>query len=260
MVCTRPELFNEELQHLREALVKCKYPRWAINKVQSKYIHNNWEENNSNNNNQEDTSAQSTNRSNNSTKERPPGKTHIGHIVIPYIQGLGKSFKKICRRYGIQTHFKGNRTLKQLFVKPKDQDPKERKSGVIYSYQCWEITCDEEYIGETSRTLGEKFREHLKEPLPIHVHTLQSGHNATQEDLNIIGREDQGLARTIKESIYIRVNNLTLNRNIGKFNLNHIWDRVLMNTLGLKIISPNGYVYTCNSGHAQSIPISGICK
>ena len=30
------------------------------------------------------------------------------------------------------------------------------------------------------------------------------------------------LARNIKESIYIRVNNPTLNNNIGKFNLSHI--------------------------------------
>ena len=29
------------------------------------------------------------------------------------------------------------------------------------------------------------------------------------------------------------VNNPTLNRNIGKFNLPHIWDRVLLNTPGL---------------------------
>ena len=46
-------------------------------------------------------------------------------------------------------------------------------------------------------------------------------------------RERHNLARNIKESIYIRVNNPTLNNNIGKFNLSHIWDRVLLNTKGL---------------------------
>ena len=35
-----------------------------------------------------------------------------GHIVIPYTQGLCKSIKKICWRYGIQTSFKSNRTIK----------------------------------------------------------------------------------------------------------------------------------------------------
>ena len=110
----------------------------------------------------------------------------------------------------------------------------EKKSGVIYSYQCGEIVCNDEYIGETSRTLGEeRYREHLKEPSPIHVHSQQSGHNSIPDNFNILGMEDHGLTRTIKEAIYIRVNNPTLNRNIGKFNLNHIWDRVLLNTHGL---------------------------
>ena len=43
------------------------------------------------------------------------------------------------------------------------------------------------------------------------------------------------LARNVKESIYIRVNNPTLNNNIRKFNLSHIWDRVLLNTKGLTL-------------------------
>ena len=53
--------------------------------------------------------------------------------------------------------------------------------------------------------------------------------------IQIIGREGQNLARNIKESIYIRVNNPSLNNNIGKFNLSHIWDRVLLNTNGLSL-------------------------
>ena len=40
-------------------------------------------------------------------------------------------------------------------MKPKDQVPKEKKSGVIYSFQYNHTACDEEYIGETVRTLGE---------------------------------------------------------------------------------------------------------
>ena len=43
------------------------------------------------------------------------------------------------------------------------------------------------------------------------------------------------LSRYIKESIFIRVNNPTLNNNVGKFNLPHVWDRVLINTPGLKL-------------------------
>ena len=46
-------------------------------------------------------------------------------------------------------------------MKPKDQDPRDNKSGVIYSYQCNHLDCNEEYIGETSRTLGKEERNIL---------------------------------------------------------------------------------------------------
>ena len=160
------------------------------------------------------------------------------------MQGLGESFKKIYRKYGIHTHFKGNITFRQLLVKPKDQDPKEKNSGVIYSYQCEEIACDEECIGETSSTLGERYREHLKEPSPIHVHSLQSGHNSTPDNFNILGREDQGLTRTIKEAIYIRLTIPLLTGILVSSILIHIWDRVLHNTPGLKINPSQVYAHT----------------
>ena len=122
-------------------------------------------------------------------------------------------------------------------MRPKDQDPKDSRSGVIYSYKCHDITCGEEYIGETSRSLGEMYKEHLKGPSPIQVNMQQTGHYTTSTNFNIIGREERDQARTIKEAIYIRVNNTTLNRNAGKYNLSQLWDRVLFNTSGLKIDS-----------------------
>ena len=67
-------------------------------------------------------------------KALPKGKPSLGYIFIPYTQGLGEGIKKISNKYGIQTHFKGNRTSKQLLVKPKDQDPINKKSGAIYMY------------------------------------------------------------------------------------------------------------------------------
>ena len=65
-------------------------------------------------------------------------------------------------------------------------------------YQCGKLACDEEYIGETSRALGERYKEHLKDPSSIHVHSTQTGHNTTPDNFSIIGREDHGLARTLK--------------------------------------------------------------
>ena len=53
----------------------------------------------------------------------------MSHIFIPYMQGLEESIKKICRKYGIQTYFKGNRTIKEMLVKPKHKDPLDKEWG-----------------------------------------------------------------------------------------------------------------------------------
>ena len=126
-------------------------------------------------------------------------------IVIPYTKGTAESIKHICGKYGIQVHFKGNTTIKQILMKPKDPDPKDNRSGLIYSYRCLQLDCNDEYIGETGRTLGERRKEQLKQPWPIHRHSQTTGHPIEDQNFNIIGREDWGQARTIKESIYIRL-------------------------------------------------------
>ena len=121
-----------------------------------------------------------------------------------------------------------------MLVKPKDKDPKEKTGGVIYCYQCTTIDCGEEYIGETSRILGERYKGHLRELSPIQVHSQLTGHQLSKDNLHIIVREGQDIIRLIKESIFIRVNNPTLNRNVGTFQLSHLWDRVLFSILTLK--------------------------
>ena len=35
-VCSRPELLQQEMDHLRKALTKCKYPKWALDKVEKR--------------------------------------------------------------------------------------------------------------------------------------------------------------------------------------------------------------------------------
>ena len=146
-----------------------------------------------------------------------------------------------------------NRTLSHIWWRL--YLPKFLLSTSIYWYQCGELTCDEDYIGETSRTFGERYKECLKEPSPICGHNNQSGHSTSCDNFTILGREDHSLARTIEDSIYIRVNNPTLNRNVGKYNLHHTWDRVLFNTPSLKINNDNEHAHrTPFSGHAQWIP------
>ena len=212
-VCSKLELLQKEKDHLRKALTKCKYPKWALDKVEKRL---------------NKSTRQATDGSTTGAQSATNEVKNKGHIVIPYMQGLCESIKKICGRYGIQTHFKSGSTIKSLLVSPKDKDPMVNQSGAIYWYQCGALTCDDEYMGETSRTFGERYKEHLRAPSAIHHHCSQTGHPTNHNNFQIIGRKGYNLARNIKESIYSRVNNPTLNNNICKFNLSHIWDRVLL--------------------------------
>ena len=151
------------------------------------------------------------------------------------MKGLNESCKNTCRKHGIEMYFKGGNTIKELLVHPKDKDNILQKSGVIYRYKCGRVDCEEEYIGESGRTFAERLREHMRAPSPIHDHFNITGHEVSLDNFSKVGREDQSIARTIKEAMLIRVNDPSLNRNIGKFQLPHIWDEVLVKSPELKL-------------------------
>ena len=113
---------------------------------------------------------------------------------------------------------------------PKDKEAITIQVNIIYWFKCDKNKCDDENIGESARSFEEHYKEHLKVPSSVSDHQNTSGHITTVENFKIIGREGQNMARAIQEAIYIRVNNPTLNRNIGKYNLPHIWDKVLFIT------------------------------
>ena len=96
------------MDHLTKALTQCNYPKWALDKVESRL-------NRASSETVEGVHNQAILGNHTATNEV---KTK-GHIVIPYIQGLCESIKKTCGRYGIQTHFKGGSTIKSLLVPPR---------------------------------------------------------------------------------------------------------------------------------------------
>ena len=91
-VSTKIELLNQDLQHLRETLTKCKYPKGALDKIERKLSRSNQDGNNMDNN--QDEPSGGNNDSNNGDPERretTKDRYTKGHIVIPYTQGLGKA-------------------------------------------------------------------------------------------------------------------------------------------------------------------------
>ena len=156
------------------------------------------------------------------------------YIVVPYYKELSESMKRICNKHGVQVYVKGGNIIRNLLMAPKDEDLMLKKNGVIYGYKCDRVECDE-YIGESSKTFGERFKEHQKAPSPIYDHYNITGHKISLDNFSIVGRENQNLMRTIKEALYIRVNNSSLNRNVYQYHLSHSWNEVLFNTSEIKI-------------------------
>ena len=72
--------------------------------------------------------------------------------------------------------------------------------------------------------MNKRLKKHLKTPYPIYEHCNITGHYTIMDSLSTVGRESQNLTRTIKEAMFKRVNDPSLNRSIGKYQLPHIWD------------------------------------
>ena len=81
-------------------------------------------------------------------------------LVVPYSRGIRKSFKNVCDKTGVQVHFKGSNTIKNLLVVPKDKDSITNKEGVIYRYKCDNVGCTVEYIGKIGRTFEDRYMVH----------------------------------------------------------------------------------------------------
>ena len=160
-VSSTQDKMDKELHHIRTALQHCQFPAWALNQWQHKFNHPN----------QEQTITTST-ATNNNTSDNNKYKTTI---VVPYIPNTADKFKKLCKRRGIQVHFKETNTLRTALGNPKDKDPKTSQTGIIYQYQCPHINCPSSYIGESGRSLGERVKEHFKAPSPIHLHSTPHG-------------------------------------------------------------------------------------
>ena len=181
-VSSTQDLLDEELSHIKTALHHCQFPAWALNQWERKFNHPN--------------QASTTNNTN--TNNNPANNNYKTTIVVPYSSNTADKFKKLCKRRGIRVHFKGNNTLRTALG-----NPKANQTGVIYQYQCPHINCSSSYIGESGRSLGERVKEHLKAPSPIHLHSATSGHPLDPNQFNIVHKEVNSQSRTIKEAMFI---------------------------------------------------------
>ena len=124
---------------------------------------------------------------------------------------------------------------------------RRKKAGVVYKISCSQ--CEKVYIGETGRQLGTRITEHRKEAEKISDrnftrstrrastnehhksaitdHVCQNNHIMNWEASEIVEQESDKFKRWIKESICIRSNTPTMNRDEGVYQLSPLWTQVI---------------------------------
>ena len=157
-------------------------------------------------------------------------------VVVPYIRGFSEELKRIFGGFGVPTYFKSSNTLRQLLVHPKDPVGKDKVVGPVYKISCEE--CDTTYVGETERSLKARFGEHRRpssttSEVSEHVHTDNPNHNIMimLENTKILSVEHKWFERGVKEAIYIRAMNPSLNRDGGRYNLPPVWNNIIKERL-----------------------------
>ena len=89
--------------------------------------------------------------------------------------------------------------------------------------------CNSSYIGETSRALGKRVKEHSKSTtLAILKHCKDFHHPLPSiSNFSIIDKDSSQITREAKEAIHIRRLDPNLNRNIGKMSIPHCFDPLI---------------------------------
>ena len=233
-ICSTPELLAEEMDHLSKILRYNNYPQWMINKQ-------------GRNDSRTDTGSLIDPETGNEVKKSI-------FISAPYFPGLSESFKQLFKYSPVQVCFKGQNTIKSLLMHPKDKIDPSLKKDVVYQWSCSKTNCKSSYIGETSRSLSERVKEHSKERnSAIYQHCTTTGHPLpTLDHFKVIDQEKSQIACEAKEAIHIRTRDPELNRNVGKMVIPHVFDPIL----GIKPRNPRIASLMSQEAGSQDIGIN----
>ncbi|XP_072048573.1 uncharacterized protein [Amphiura filiformis] len=212
-IVTNPEDKEEEKSHINAALENCGYPNWAFDR------------------------AVKPNKDKDTEKVKRETITETkGQVVLPYIKGTSEALRRTFGTYRIRACFKPTQTLRQLLVSPKDKTEKKDIAGPVYYIPCQGQTrkgqCSESYIGETERSIRIRFLEHRRpnstsSEVSQHIHIESPGHHVDLDKVQILDKEPRYFERGVKEAIYIRVNQSSLNRDGGRYKLPRVYDPIL---------------------------------
>ena len=112
---------------------------------------------------------------------------------------------------------------------PKKNIPLHLHKDIVYQWISPEETCNSSYIGESSRCLENRIKEHNNSTTSaIYQHNSTYNHpKADMSHFKNINQDSKQVSTEAREAIHIRRTNPGLNLNIGKTYLPNIFDQLL---------------------------------
>ena len=116
-----------------------------------------------------------------------------------------------------------------MLMHPKDKISIDQKKDVVYHWGCQADGCRSSYVGETSRALGKRVKEHCKSSTSAILKHCTDHHRPlpSLSNFNVIDKDPSQVTREAKEAIHIQRLDPNLNRNIGKMSIPHCFDPLL---------------------------------
>ena len=121
------------------------------------------------------------------------------------------------RSFDIPAYFKLTNTLWQLLVQSKDKVEKGKVVGPVYHITCDD--CDATYVGETEH----RRKSSVGSEVLQHIHLDRPEHGVSLDKVKILTVDNWKFERGVKETIYIRVMELSLNKVGGHCLLPAVW-------------------------------------
>ncbi|CAH8631966.1 unnamed protein product [Schistosoma mattheei] len=151
-------------------------------------------------------------------------------VVIPYRKGISEDIRRILIRQNIRVFFRTNNTLRSKLVRIKDPIHKDDQQNCVYEIKCND--CNATYVGETSRQLNVRVKEHklclkhipkssidvkkLENRSAIALHSIESGHTVDFNGTRIIQKGFNSYKeRLTAEALHIWANLNNINRRDG---------------------------------------------
>lgn len=154
-------------------------------------------------------------------------------LVLPYVESLQNQFKQIASSKNLELIYTNKNKLGHYFYKSqKDPVPIGERSGIVYKIDCKD--CTGVYIGESSRTLDTRIKEHkrdvsqFKTNTALSKHSVSNFHNFDFDNSKILDYTQITSKRRILEMLHISSNPKSINLKTDVQNLSSLYHNLII--------------------------------